>query len=172
MKTFNALFPVGVLLVIITQAHAAEPVQFYRIVSTQATRITSFNSEGTLTFSNSVSNAMCRIDGSISPSANSWLISKPVMWVRATNRTQSIAIPATATNEFSLQGTVVHLDIEGGFFGILGPLGEHYDPINLPAFLAVHGRAISIGARVCENQNSYHQWGTLIELILDPWIYD
>ena len=161
----------GFLILSITQTPGAEPVQFYRLASTQITRIISFKTDGTLSFSNSVSNAVCRIDRSGSASATSWATSRPVMWVRATNKTQSIAMPAIPTNKFLLQGTVAYQNIEGGFYGIIGPLGEHYDPINLPARLAINGTTISNDARVCVNQVSTHQWGTLIELILsDPWI--
>ena len=170
MKKYSVAFLAGVLLIGFAPAYAGEPVQFYRIVSTQATRITSFNSDGTLSFSNSVSNAICRIERSSSTSASSWYNRKPVIWVRGTNRTNTVAIPAVATNEFTLQGTVEYQTIEGGFFGIIGPLGEAYDPINLPSWLAVDGMTITnYKVRICDNQISYHMWGTLIEFIPEAW---
>mgnify|MGYP003606693181 CR=1 FL=1 len=166
------MFLIGYLLIGIAPSYAGEPAQFYRIASTQPTRITSFNSDGTLTFSNSGGNAICRIERSSSTSASSWRTSKPVMWVHATNRTHTIGIPAAATNGFLLEGTVVYLSFEGGFYGITGPLGEHYLPINLPSYFAVHGMPISIGARVRDDLVSIFMWGTIIELFLDPWMYD
>ena len=170
MKTFSVAFLVGVLLISFAPAYADEPVQFYRIVSTQMTRITAFNSDGTLSFSNSVSNAICRIERSSSTSNSPWYNSKPVMWVRGTNRTNTVAIPSVATNEFTLQGTVEYQTIEGGFFGIIGPLGEAYDPINLPSWLAVDGMTISnYKVRICDNLYSYHMWAPLIEFIPEPW---
>ncbi len=30
-------------------------------------------------------------------------------------------------------GTIVYLNFEGGFYGIIADNGEHYDPINLPS---------------------------------------
>ena len=62
-------------------------------------------------------------------------------------------------------GTVVYLSFEGGFYGIKGDDGRHYDPVNLPEDFRVDGLRIRFGVKELKDMSSYHQWGVLVELV-------
>jgi len=68
-------------------------------------------------------------------------------------------------NAFTMKGTVSFIDMEGGFYGIIADDGEHYDPINLPPQFKLNGLRVWFRAEICENQLSFHMWGTRIEII-------
>ncbi|MFX0042981.1 MAG: hypothetical protein ACFE8L_08725 [Candidatus Hodarchaeota archaeon] len=62
-------------------------------------------------------------------------------------------------------GTIIYLNIEGGFYGILSDDGEHYDPINLPIEYQIDGLRISFIAKERSDLLSFHMWGRIVELI-------
>ena len=62
-------------------------------------------------------------------------------------------------------GTVVFLSFEGGFYGITGDDGKHYDPTNLPPEFQKDGLRVRFEAKTLQGMASYHQWGTLVELM-------
>lgn len=62
-------------------------------------------------------------------------------------------------------GTIIYLEIEGGFYGILSDDGEHYDPTNLPIEYQKDGLRISFIAKERSDLLSFHMWGKIIELI-------
>ena len=71
-----------------------------------------------------------------------------------------------------VSGTVKYISLEGGFYGINGDNNENYDPINLPAGFKVDGLKIKFKYKICDEQASFHMWGTLIELkIVEKIIY-
>ena len=63
------------------------------------------------------------------------------------------------------KGTVVYMQLEGGFFGIISDDGESYDPVTLPEEFEVDGLRVEFTAKVADNQTSFHQWGTIIEIL-------
>jgi hypothetical protein len=69
-------------------------------------------------------------------------------------------------------GTVIYLGFEGGFFGIVGDDGKHYDPINMSQEFQVDGLRVHFTANYT-NQGSYHGWGYIVRLVsiqrLYPW---
>ncbi len=65
--------------------------------------------------------------------------------------------------EFS--GTVVHVPLEGGFFGILGEDGRQYDPLHLPEDLRQDGLKVRVQAREVPEAIGFHMWGTRIEIL-------
>jgi hypothetical protein len=100
------------------------------------------------------------------------------------------------TNELSVfqqdfvctTGTLVFVPLEGGFMGILGDDGHHYDPVNLMAFSGLVGRMekldpyvvpssfpaarldtsgsrIWFRAKILRDAVSFHMWGTIVSLI-------
>lgn len=72
----------------------------------------------------------------------------------------------TQTNEIvEGVGTVVYLDFEGGFFGIITDDSNYYDPINLPAQFEDDGLRVIFKAKIRLDLGSYHMWGTIVELI-------
>lgn len=62
-------------------------------------------------------------------------------------------------------GTVKYIDVEGGFFGIIGDSGKNYDPINLSEEFQKDNLRVSFDAKISEDMVSTHMWGTLIEII-------
>ena len=62
-------------------------------------------------------------------------------------------------------GTIVYLNFEGGFYGIIADNGEHYDPINLPSEFKKDGLRVRFKGRIRDDLKSFHMWGDIIELI-------
>ena len=62
-------------------------------------------------------------------------------------------------------GTIQYNDFEGGFYGIVGDDGEHYDPINLPSEFEEDGLQVEFTLKILENMSSFHMWGTVVEII-------
>ena len=61
-------------------------------------------------------------------------------------------------------GIIRYIDLEGGFYGIIGKRGN-YDPVNLPREFQQDGLRVRFTARVCKDLASIHMWGTIIEII-------
>jgi len=61
-------------------------------------------------------------------------------------------------------GTVKFVDLEGGFYGIVGDDGKQYDPINLGQTYQKDGLRIRFRAKIRQDIASIHMWGTIIEL--------
>ncbi len=59
-------------------------------------------------------------------------------------------------------GTVTYIDIEGGFYAIIGT--KDYDPLNLPDEFKVEGLQVRFKA-VMYNGPTFHMWGFPIILI-------
>jgi len=66
---------------------------------------------------------------------------------------------------FTIIGTVQHIAIEGGFYGIVAENGRRYDPMNLPEAFRVDGLPVVCRARLAANMASFHMWGQLIEIV-------
>ena len=64
-----------------------------------------------------------------------------------------------------ITGTVAFLSFEGGFYGIIGDDGKHYDPTNMSQEFQKDGLRVRFEAKTPQGMASYHQWGTLVELI-------
>lgn len=70
-------------------------------------------------------------------------------------------------------GTVVFVDIEGGFYGILGEQERRFDPINLPAEFRHDGLRVRFDYKPRPDLVSFRMWGEIIEIVriareLDP----
>ncbi len=61
-------------------------------------------------------------------------------------------------------GTVKYIDLEGGFYGIIGDNGEQYDPTNLSPEFQEDCLSVSFEAKVRDDIASTHMWGTVIEI--------
>ena len=74
------------------------------------------------------------------------------------------------TGPVNFSGTVVHIDLEGGFYGIRNDTGENLNPLNMPPDFYVDGLRV-IGSYRASEGFDIHQWGTRIELIaINPTI--
>jgi len=71
-------------------------------------------------------------------------------------------IPAS---QFTMTGTVTFVELEGGFYGIIGENNEKYDPIDLPAQYQVDGLRVKFTGRIRDDMASIHMWGKIIEII-------
>lgn len=71
----------------------------------------------------------------------------------------------TETERFVIRGETVYLSIEGGFWGIVGEDGRHYDPGALPRDYQIPGLKVRIEAKAAIGRISFRQWGTPIEIV-------
>ena len=65
----------------------------------------------------------------------------------------------------TVTGKIVHLSIEGGFWGIVASDGTHYDPVNLPADFQQEGLQVRATLRTKPGMVSFHMWGTLVDVV-------
>lgn len=63
-----------------------------------------------------------------------------------------------------IRGEVVYLDIEGGFWGIVGDDGRRYDPGRLAADFRQPGLKVQVTARAERARVSFRMWGTPITI--------
>jgi hypothetical protein len=75
----------------------------------------------------------------------------------------SSAIPDSDT--FEIQGTVVHKNIDGGFFAIEGDDGRKYNPINLSESFRKDDLKVKLTARLIMDAMSIHMYGAIIEVV-------
>jgi len=62
-------------------------------------------------------------------------------------------------------GTIKFIDLEGGFYGIIGDDGKYYDPINLSQDFQVDGLRVRFEAKIRDDIFGIHMWGTPIEIL-------
>ncbi|HMA05653.1 MAG TPA: protease inhibitor I42 family protein, partial [Methanomicrobiales archaeon] len=61
-------------------------------------------------------------------------------------------------------GTVTRVNLEGGFFGILGDDGKKYEPQNLDTRYQVDGLRVAFEATAATGTVSMRMWGTPVTL--------
>ena len=61
-------------------------------------------------------------------------------------------------------GTVKYVDLEGGFYGIVGDDDKQYDPMNLPQEFQRDGLRVRFQAKIRQDIASIHMWGKIIEI--------
>ncbi len=69
------------------------------------------------------------------------------------------------------RGRIAFLFFEGGFHGIVATDGSSYDPVNLDPGFHIDGLAVKFTLRALEDQDSYHMWGLLVEVISIEKVY-
>ncbi len=82
----------------------------------------------------------------------------------------NVTPPISVTNSESdpsgmKTGKVTRVEIEGGFWGIIGNDGIKYDPINLPDEFKKDGQPVRFEAKAREDQMSFHMWGRIVEIV-------
>ena len=71
-----------------------------------------------------------------------------------------------STGMISVKGTVKYQALEGGFYGIEGDDGTHYDPVSpLPEEFQQPGLRVKFKARKNENLVGFHEWGMYVEVL-------
>jgi hypothetical protein len=71
--------------------------------------------------------------------------------------------PVAATLQF--RGEIVHLTLEGGFWGIVAEDGRRYDAGRLPPEFQQPGLKVWVSAKPVPGRVSFRMWGTPIELV-------
>lgn len=67
--------------------------------------------------------------------------------------------------EVQFTGTVIYLDIEGGFYGIEADDGTKYLPINLPRRLRRRDRPrVRVKGTLRPDMVGFYMWGTYLEI--------
>jgi hypothetical protein len=78
-----------------------------------------------------------------------------------------LAVVAACDNDsaksVSTQGTVVYVPLEGGFYGIVGDDGNHWDPDNLSDEFATDSLRVSFNGLITDHP-TYHMWGRTVEI--------
>ncbi len=62
-------------------------------------------------------------------------------------------------------GTVVFVDLEGGFYGIVADDGARYNPLNLPAEFQQDGLRVRFRVRIREDAATIQMWGTPVDIL-------
>jgi hypothetical protein len=62
-------------------------------------------------------------------------------------------------------GKVRHVDVEGGFYGIVTDRGTKLDPINLPGAFQQDGLRIRARVETIRNPVSSHMWGIVVNIL-------
>jgi len=78
-----------------------------------------------------------------------------------TNNTSAVKL----TRFIQGTGTIQYIDLEGGFYGIIGDDQEHYDPLDIPSGYQQDNLRVEFKARLAPNQNRIHMWGKLIYIL-------
>jgi hypothetical protein len=68
-------------------------------------------------------------------------------------------------DEIVVTGTVEHVELESGFWGVIGDDAKRYDVVNLPMEIRKQGLRVKFVGRVCSGQVSFHLWGIIVEVI-------
>lgn len=84
-----------------------------------------------------------------------------ILLLALTVLTAGAAYPPDQTLNFC--GTVQHIGLEGGFWGIIADDGKKYDPLNLADDFKREGLRVKVEA-VVRNRAGFHMWGTYIEI--------
>jgi hypothetical protein len=64
----------------------------------------------------------------------------------------------------SFTGTVRHVDLEGGFYGIETDDGVKLDPVNLPPDFQQDGVRVRVQVEPLKDRISIHMWGRLVRI--------
>ncbi len=64
----------------------------------------------------------------------------------------------------NVKGTVKFIDLEGGFFGIIGEDGTKYNPKNLPEDYKKDGLKVQFEAEKVSGMSA-RMWGTLVRIV-------
>lgn len=70
-----------------------------------------------------------------------------------------------AKDEISVKGTVEHVELEGGFWGVIGDDGKRYDVVNLSKEFRKQGLRVKFVGRLRPDRVSFHMWGVIVEVI-------
>ncbi|SHO51135.1 hypothetical protein SAMN02745220_03863 [Desulfopila aestuarii DSM 18488] len=85
--------------------------------------------------------------------------------IQPDNKKENTSQMASSSDVFKIQGTIMHKNLEGGFFVIVSDDNQIYDPINLPEAFQKDGLKVNATARYKSDTMSFHMVGDIIEII-------
>jgi hypothetical protein len=88
-----------------------------------------------------------------------------VLAAPACKTTASPETPASVESTMPFKGTIVYLELEGGFYGIAAEDGERYFPINLGVPYRQDGLRVTFDMRLRPDIMTTVMWGTPVEII-------
>lgn len=68
------------------------------------------------------------------------------------------------TDTIVVTGTVMYMDLEGGFWAIIGDDGQNYDPINLSTAFQEEGLRVRARGTIRDDLASVHQFGLILDI--------
>lgn len=64
----------------------------------------------------------------------------------------------------SKTGTMKHIELNGWFYGIVSDDGKEYEVTNLDSTFQEDDLRVRFDAKILENAESIHMWGTVVEI--------
>jgi len=64
-----------------------------------------------------------------------------------------------------ITGKVQFINLEMGFWGIVGENGKEWHPVNMPNQLKYEGKQVTVKAMVLPGDVSFVMWGTPIKIV-------
>ncbi len=84
----------------------------------------------------------------------------------------SVAAPAAWAGDkekgadiLSGTGTISHIDLEGGFYGLIADDGQKYFPKNLAQEFKINGLHVRFQVKILSGVATIYMWGTPVEVI-------
>lgn len=93
-----------------------------------------------------------------------WLATAALLIVTACGGAIPDEEPGETKQTVTMTGTIQHIDLEGGFFGIVADDGAKYLPINLDEAFQKDGLRVRFEARP-EDVMTIYQWGAPVRLL-------
>jgi hypothetical protein len=79
--------------------------------------------------------------------------------------TRTVSSPPDTIRTVSGTGMILHVDLEGGFYGLVDDVGERYDPSNMPEDFKVDSLRVRYQATLTNKVNA-HMWGKPVDIII------
>jgi len=83
----------------------------------------------------------------------------------ATEETEKMATTTKPQEGLAFTGSVVRVEIEGGFWAIVTDNGTKFDPAKLPQELQQDGLAVTGRVRLLKDVMTFRMWGQPVEIL-------
>jgi len=77
---------------------------------------------------------------------------------------QTASPKQNSSDLIDITGTVKYIDLEGGFYGIVGPDGTHYEVVGLKKTFQIDGLKVRFRAEELHGISSAQQWGLIVKI--------
>ncbi|OQW93389.1 MAG: hypothetical protein BWK79_11410 [Beggiatoa sp. IS2] len=86
------------------------------------------------------------------------------LWIVLVSSANLNAADLQPSTSVTFTGKIVHVAVEGGFYGIQSTQGSKYLPISLPALLKYDGLTVQVQAEIAKEILGLQMWGQYIRL--------